>query len=66
MTNVNELRQRLARLAKKSFSNIDDINKRIEMDEMAKDPDYVSEGQAQEWIDDIDAQNLADDAERRR
>ena len=66
MTNINELRQRLARLAKKSFSNIDDINKRIEMDEMAKDPDYVSEGQAQEWIDDIDAQNLADDAERRR
>ena len=66
MTNVNELRQRLARLAKKSFSNIDDIIKRIEIDEMAKDPDYVSEGQAKEWQDDLDSQSLQDDAERRR
>ena len=66
MTNDNELRQRLARLAKKSFSNIDDINKSIEIREMEEDPDYVSEGQAKEWQDDLDSQALQDDAERRR
>tara|TARA_Y100000310_G_scaffold194991_1_gene194984 strand:+ start:97 stop:297 length:201 start_codon:yes stop_codon:yes gene_type:complete len=66
MTRINELRQRLARLAKKSFSNIDDINKRIEIREMEEDPDYVSEGQAKEWQDDLDSQSLQDDAERRR
>ena len=68
MTNINELRQRLAQLAKKkkSFSNIDDINKSIEIREMEEDPDYVSEGQAKEWQDDLDSQALQDDAERRR
>lgn len=66
MTRIDELRQRLARLAKKNFSNIDDINKRIEIREMEEDPDYVSEGEAKEWQDDLDSQSLQDDAERRR
>ena len=64
--NISKLKQRLARLAKKSFSNIDDINKSIEIREMEEDPDYVSEGQAKEWQDDLDSQALQDDAERRR
>ena len=108
MTNINELRQRLAKITRDSVSlgvgaggfplskqkkkrfktrkkkvrntNIDDINKELEIREMQEDPDYVSPGQEKEWQDDLDAQDamdgyrrtefddkdLQEDAERRR
>ena len=47
-------------------TNIDDINKELEIREMQEDPDYVSPGQEKEWQDDMDAMDLQDDAERRR